>query len=158
MKRWQSKVMLHYQIDGIDQLAQYSAGDDCEIRWIILPDDFHSVYQFFREKNPDKPFDEKEMLKSYQACHENGEIYCALFSNDRILAMAAVEKYSERKWETGCVRVSRFERNKGYAKQICYFVTKYTLDNGRISTCCTEDDNIPMQKVIQALGFTRCES
>jgi hypothetical protein len=42
----------------------------------------------------------------------------------------------------------------------CHFdegKTKFILDNGYIATCRTEEDNISMQKVIHALGFTPCE-
>ena len=145
-----------YQIDSIDKLNEIIPADNFEIRWLKLPDDLYHVHLFSKDRKPDIIFDEKEMLETFQKWYEDGCIYCVLFIDNRIVAMAAVEKYSTDKWETGDVRVLRSERNKGYAKQICYFVTKHILDSGYIATCRTEEDNIPMQKVIQALGFTPC--
>ena len=146
-----------YQIDNIEKLKKFYPEEKAEIRWIKLPDDLYAMYLFSLDRKPDISFNEKESLEFFQKCHENGEIYCAIFVDELIVATAAVEKYTEDKWETGSVRVLRSERNKGYAKQICYFVTKFILDSGYIATCRTEEDNISMQKVIYALGFTPCE-
>ena len=148
---------ISYKIDDIKKLKKFYPDEKAEIRWIKLPDDLYSVYLFSKDRKPDIIFDEKEMLESFQKWYENGCIYCALFVNERIVASAAVEKYSEDKWETGDVRVLRDERNKGYAKQICYFVTKYILENNKTATCHTEEHNIAMQKVIDALGFKRVD-
>ena len=52
------------------------------------------------------------------------------------------------------VRVAREYRNKGLAYNICSFVLEYILENKRIPTMRTEEDNYPMQKVISKLGFT----
>jgi len=145
-----------YQIDNIEKLKKFYPAENTEIRWLKLPDDLYSLYLFSLDRNPDIVFDEKESFELFQKWAENGCIYCAVFAGERIVATAAVEKYSTDKWETGDVRVMRSERGKGYAKQICYFVTKFILDNGFIATCRTEEDNIPMRKVINSLGFSRC--
>ena len=146
-------MTLFYQIKDINKLKKYEPAEKAEIRWLKLPDDLYAVYLFSKDRKPDIVFNEKEMLDNFIKWRENGCIYCALFIDGRIAATAAVEKYSVDKWETGDVRVLRSERNKGYAKQICYFVTKYILESGITATCCTEEDNISMQKVINALGF-----
>jgi len=146
-----------YQIDNIEKLKYFRIEETAEIRWLELPSDLYSICLFSKDRKPDMVFDEKESLKSFQEWHDNGCMYCAIFAEGRIVAMAAVEKYSDDKWETADVRVLRAERNKGYAKQICYFVTKYILEHGYSATCRTEDDNISMQRVIHALGFNPCE-
>jgi RimJ/RimL family protein N-acetyltransferase len=146
-----------YQIDNIEILKKFYPEQKSKIRWIKLPDDLYALHLFSLDRKPDAVFNEKESLEFFQKCNENGDIYCAIFAGERIVATAAVEKYSEDKWETGSVRVLRSERNKGYAKQICYFVTKFILDSGYTATCRTGEDNISMQKVINALGFIRCE-
>jgi RimJ/RimL family protein N-acetyltransferase len=146
-----------YQIDNIEKLKKFYPEEKAEIRWIKLPDDLYAIHLFSLDRKPNVIFNEKESLDFFQKCYENGEIYCAIFVDERVVATAAVEKYSEDKWETGSVRVLRSERNRGYAKQICYFVTKFILENGYIATCRTEEDNISMQKVIHALGFTLCQ-
>ena len=145
-----------YQIDNIEKLKKFYPQDNAEIRWIKLPDDLYSMYLFAKDRNPDIVFNEKESFETFQKWAENGDIYCAVFVGERIVATAAVEKYCKDKWETGSVRVLHSERNKGYAKQICYFVTKFILDSGYIATCRTEEDNMPMQRVIHALGFIPC--
>ena len=150
-------IEILYQIDDIEKLFKFLPEENIEIRWLGLPDDLPFVHLFAKDRKPDIIFDENKELEKFISWYENGCIYCAIFENDRIVAMAAVEKYSDNKWETADVRVLTAERNKGYAKQICYFVTKYILKNERIATCRTEEDNIPMQKVIHALGFTPCE-
>jgi RimJ/RimL family protein N-acetyltransferase len=146
-----------YQIDNIDKLKKFYLQEESTIKWLNLQKDLYSVYLFSKDRKPDIIFDEKELFETFQKWSANGCIYCAIFADERIVGMAAVEKYSEDKWETADVRVIRSERNKGYAKQICYFVTKFILDSGHIATCRTEEDNIPMQKVIHALGFIPCK-
>lgn len=148
---------LVYQLDSIDKLKKISPDAKSEIRWLNLPDDLYAMHLFSLNRQPSVIFNKKESLEFFQKCHENGEIYCAVFINERIVATAAVEKYTQDKWETGSVMVLRSERNKGYAKQICYFVTKFILDSGYIATCRTEEHNIAMQKVIRSLGFTPCD-
>jgi len=150
-------MKLFYQIEDINNLVKFEPSEKAEIRWLKLPDDLYALHLFAKDRKPDIVFNEKESLEFFQEWYEKGCIYCALFVDGRIAATAAVEKYSIDKWETGDVRVLRSERNKGYAKQICYFVTKFILENAITATCCTEEDNIPMQKVIHALGFTPCQ-
>jgi len=36
---------------------------------------------------------------------------------------------------------------------VCAYVLEYILENNRIPTIRTEEDNYPMQKVISKLGF-----
>ena len=146
-----------YQIDNIEKLTKFHPEKNIEIRWLKLLDDLYSVHLFAKDRDPDIVFDGKESFELFQEWADNGCIYCAAFADERIVAMAAVEKYSSDKWETADVRVLRSERNKDYAKLICYFVTKFILDNGYIATCRTEEDNIPMQKVIHSLGFIPCD-
>lgn len=145
-----------YQIDYINKLKIFYPNAKAEIRWIKLPEDLYSIYLFSKDRKPDLVFDENESYELFQKWYENGCIYCAMFINGKIVATAAVEKYSDTKWETSDVRVMSSERGKGYAKQICFFVTKFILENGHIATCRTEEDNIPMQKVIQSLRFITC--
>jgi len=147
-----------YQIDSIQKLAKFYPEKNVEIRWIKLPDDLYAVHLFYTDREPGIVFDERASFELFQKWFENGCIYCAAFVDGCVVAMAAVEKYSSDKWETADVRVMRSERGKSYAKQICYFVTKFILDNGRIATCRTEEDNISMQRVIYSLGFIPCDT
>jgi len=84
---------------------------------------------------------------------EEGTIYAGLFIESKMVARACVEKYSNEAWEIADVRVAREFRNKGLAYHVCSYVLGYILENKRIPTIRTEEDNHPMQKVISRLGF-----
>ena len=140
-----------YQINSLGELNNVKKSDDVIIRWLKMPDDHALFYEHLREQSPDESFAPEDGLE----WAEQGILYCGLFKNGRMIARAAVEKYLEDKWETADVRVWVSERGNGYAKQICYFVTKFILENNKISTCRTETDNVAMQNVISALGFKK---
>ena len=84
-----------------------------------------------------------------------GTIYCGLFADGEMVARAAVEKYSEDKWEVSDVRTAREYRNHGCARQVCLFVMNYIFRHGRTATIRTEIDNTPMLSVIRSLGFEK---
>ncbi|MBE5949047.1 MAG: GNAT family N-acetyltransferase [Lachnospiraceae bacterium] len=88
--------------------------------------------------------------------YNKGTIYAGLFVEDKMVARACVEKYSDFYWEVGDVRVTKSYRNHGYAHEICIFVLNYIISQQKIPTMRTEDENIIMQKVIEDLGFTLC--
>lgn len=83
-------------------------------------------------------------------------IYAGIFTEDKMVARACVEKYSDTYWEVGDVRVATLYRNHGYAHEICAFVMNYIISQQKIPTMRTEENNIKMQKVIEDLGFTLC--
>ncbi len=84
---------------------------------------------------------------------EEGTLYCLLFEKGTPVARACVEKYSEEAWEIADVRVVKSFRNRGFACEVCSFVLQYILDNNKNATIRTEEDNYPMQRVIEKLGF-----
>lgn len=81
--------------------------------------------------------------------------YCGLFADGEMVARACVERYSSERWEIGDVRVAREHRGLGYAGEVCAFVLDYILSAGRTATMRTEDDNLPMRRVIARLGFIK---
>ena len=85
---------------------------------------------------------------------DEGTMYAGLFIDSRMVARASVEKYSNEAWEVADVRVVREFRNKGMAYNMCLYILQYILENKRIPTIRTEEDNYPMQKVILKLGFS----
>ena len=90
----------------------------------------------------------------WEEIYDEGTIYCILFENGIPVARACVEKYSNEAWEVADVRVVKSHRNKGVAYEVSLFVLKYIVDNKKIATIRTEEDNYPMQRVISKLGFT----
>jgi len=138
-----------YQIQSINELNVIPIDADIHIRWLKIPEDYEVFSEHLRDQNPDNTFTLDDWLK----WDAQGAPYCGLFKDGKMVARAAAEKYLPDKWETADVRVCRSERGKGYAKQICYFVTKFILENNKIATCRTEEHNIAMQHVIHSLGF-----
>ena len=140
-----------YQIESLSELNEIKNDEDVIIRWLKMPDDYDLFCDHLRERYPDREFS----LNDWLNWEEQGTPYCGLIKNGKMIARAAAEKYLEDKWETSDVRVWVHERGNGYAKQICYFVTKFILENNKIATCRTEEDNTAMQNVINALGFKK---
>ena len=143
-----------YELKDIENLNKPEIPEDLIIRWQKVPDDYPAMREFWLDKNPDwqSNVEEWEQWMEKEKT-ENSCFYCAAFINNKIVAIGSVEKYSEDKWETAFVRTLIAERNKGYAKMVCYFVTKYILDSGKIATCHTKEDNYPMHNVAKFLGF-----
>lgn len=92
--------------------------------------------------------------EKWRAWNENA-MYCGLFADGEMIARACVERYSPERWEVGDVRVAREYRNRGCAGEVCSFVLDYILSAGRTATIRTEDDNLPMRRVIARLGFIK---
>jgi len=138
-----------YQINSLSELNKIINDNDVIIRWLKMPDDYDLFCEHLREQYPGREF----FLEDWLKWEEQGTPYCGLFKSGKMVARAAAEKYLEDTWETADVRVWLSERGNGYAKQICHFVTKFILENNKIATCRTEEDNLAMQHVINALGF-----
>ena len=137
-----------YQISNISDLREPLPDPDVTIRW-LQPDDWEAFREHLNDQHPNRTFTREQ----WQEWTNQGVSYCGLFRDGKMLARAAVERYSETHWETGDVRTCRKVRSKGYAKQVSYFVTQYILENQRIATGHTEEDNIAMQHVFISLGF-----
>lgn len=90
----------------------------------------------------------------WEQAYADSTLYCGLFVDGKMVCRACVEKYSINKWEVGDVRTVREYRGNGYAHQICSFVLKYILAQGKTATIRTEEDNTAMKKVISDLGFS----
>lgn len=84
---------------------------------------------------------------------ERGINYCGLFADGQMVARACIEPLAPDVWEVADVRVNHRMRNRGYAKRVCHFIAEYILVNRRTVTIRTEEDNLPMQRVIAFLGF-----
>jgi hypothetical protein len=84
---------------------------------------------------------------------EDGYTYCAVIEDEKIIAVAAVWKYSSGQWEAAAVNTRAGFENRGLAKQVVSFVTSYILSQDKIPTLTTGEDNIPMRKVAEAIGY-----
>ncbi len=91
--------------------------------------------------------------KVWSDIEQSGTIYCGIFVGNKMVARAAVEKYSDDTWEVADVRTANEYRGRGYAHQLCLFVLYYIFKNEKNATMRTEDDNFKMQHIIKKLGF-----
>ena len=121
---------------------------DQNVRWLTVDD-----YELFCEHLKLCGQHVLERTK-WKQVYSDGTKYCGLFINGKMVCRACVEKYSLNVWEVGDVRTARLYRGKGYAHQVCSFVLKYILKQGKTATIRTENDNKVMKKVITDLGFS----
>lgn len=89
----------------------------------------------------------------WNSAKKEGYTYCAVIEEEKIIAMAAVWKYSEDKWEAAAVSTRKGYENKGLCKQAVSFVSDHILSEGKTATLTTAQDNLPMRKVAEALGY-----
>ncbi len=119
------------------------------IRWLTVQD--YEIFIQHLALCDQKPLSQD----TWKEIDAEGTVYCGLFQNSRMIARAAVEKYSPDRWEVADVRVVKSHRCQGYAFEVCAFVLRSILDAGKIATIRTEEDNLAMQRVIARLGFVR---
>ena len=85
----------------------------------------------------------------------NDIIYYGLYVNDVRVSGGSIEKYTQDKWETASIRTERDHRGHGYASQIVYFITIKILDQGKIATIRTFEENYAMTKIIRNFNFQK---
>ena len=120
-----------------------------DIRWLSQEE-----YPIFSEHL--KLCGQRQLPKAdWDEAYEEGIVYCGLFTEDKMVGRACVEKYSQNAWEVADVRVVQPCRNRGYAYRLCCFVLGYILSKGKTATIRTEEDNFAMQRVIGKSGFTK---
>lgn len=126
-----------------------------DIRWLSVED--YPIFSAHLEACGQKPLSESRWAEVYR----EGIVYCGAFAGDivgdivedKMIGRACVEKYSQNAWEIADVRVTKPYRNQEYAYRLCNFVLSYILSQGKIATIRTEEDNFPMRRVIEKLGF-----
>jgi len=121
--------------------------DSTNIRWLTR--DELSLFNDHLLLCGQKPLSQERWYHAY----DKGTVYCLFFDAKLPVARACVEKYSESMWEVADVRVSRDYRNQGLAYAVCIFVLNYILENKKVPTIRTEEDNFAMQRVIEKIGF-----
>jgi len=90
----------------------------------------------------------------WTGARRDGYEFCAIVNGEKLIAVAAVYRYSEDAWMLAAVSVDDpADRRQGCAKSVCSFVTAAILDAGRTATCITRADNIPMQRTAESVGF-----
>jgi RimJ/RimL family protein N-acetyltransferase len=133
------------------------------VRWLDWERDYELASTIWPKEHP-------LSRETWLEARELGYRYCAVVERRRVerrrvdrrpvgrprlLAIAAVWRYSETAWEAAAVRTRPDARRRGYAKAAVSFVTAHILDSGRRATCTTGQDNLAMQRTAEAVGFVR---
>lgn len=93
----------------------------------------------------------------WNEAREQGYQYCAVIEEGKIIARAAVWRYSDTAWELAAVFVREDHQRRGYGKSVCSCATATILDAGRIATCHTRTDNLAMRRTAESIGFQQAD-
>jgi predicted GNAT family acetyltransferase len=118
------------------------------VRWLDSDKDFYLMQAIEVEEG--EPLSREEWESWQKECQ-----FCAMVRDGKIISLAHAWKYSETAWEVAGVWTKEEFRCQGYARAVCSFVTSYILSCGRKATCSTRQNNVPMIKVAESLGFQR---
>lgn len=121
--------------------------DHYNVRWLDWEADFALSQEFWQAAGSPLAY------VDWLAAREASYTYCAIVQADKAVALAAVWRYSERAWEVAAVRTREGYRRRGLGKAVVSFVTQHILDQGRLATCATREDNVAMRKTMEAVGF-----
>ncbi|XMB87125.1 GNAT family N-acetyltransferase [Mycoplasmatota bacterium WC44] len=134
-----------YKINNMEGLKKFNFNN---IIWLSTTTHVEMINKFMVEND-------LFTLKSefLQECIDNGINYCALIKNERILAMGCVERYSNIYWETADIKVHVRNRNNGYGRIITSFISNYILLHEKVATSYTHENNLPMRRVLEDIGF-----
>jgi len=130
--------------------ATFVAHECAAVRWLDWDADFEMAQPFWPTGIP---FDRQDWEEARRA----GYRYCAVVEGNRIVAMAAVYRFSDEAWMLAAVRTAESHRCRGLGRQVSTFVTGHILNSGRLATCETRADNIPMIRTAESVGFRRSE-
>lgn len=76
-----------------------------------------------------------------------------IWKDGKIASRAGIWKYSDEAWEVAGVITRPEYRQKGYSSRIVRHCIAKILEQGRIATCTTGEDNIAMIKTAIKAGF-----
>ena len=130
------------KLDKNEQLNYYPSN---KVRWLDLDSEFEMVREYYSlissvDINKEDFIDPQWKM-------------CALVDDEKILAYAGVLFMTHSNWEIGAVSTHPEQRNKGYAKNVCSFIAKFILENGKQATCNTDINNHAMRKVMTDIGM-----
>jgi GNAT superfamily N-acetyltransferase len=125
------------------------------VRWLDWEQDYELASTIWPQEFP-------LSRETWLEARELGYRYCGvvdrrLDGGTRLLAIAAVWRYSETAWEAAAVRTQPDARRRGCAKAVVSFVTAHILDSGRRATCTTGQGNVAMQRTAESAGYRLVE-
>lgn len=127
--------------------ADFTPPEIDAVRWLARETDYALARELWATRGQE--------LSEADWCdaHDLGYTYAGIIVEGKLVACAAVWRYSEQAWEVAAVMTREGYRRRGYSKQVVAFVTAYILQQGRRPTCTTSDDNIAMLATARSVGF-----
>lgn len=136
--------MVHVEL--ICTLADFRPAPAVHVRWLDWEQDFALAQAFWPPEFPLTP-------EIWAEARDLGYHYCAIIENGQIVSTAAEYRCADDAWMVAAVRTSSTFQRRGYAKAVVSFVAQGILDAGRIAFCQTRQDNIPMIRAAESVGF-----
>lgn len=121
----------------------------CEqVRWLAPQADFYRYQQMLQTRGVAPP-----TLEEWLEWHAQGYSFAASVHQGTIRAIAAVLKHSESDWELAGVRTLEAHQRQGHGTAVSSFLTEYILSRQQRAICHTHDDNLPMRRILDKLGY-----
>lgn len=117
-----------------------------QVRWLDWEQDFALAQAYWPPHLPLTP-------KIWAEIHDLGYHYCAVVVDGQIASLAAEYRCSDDAWMVAAVSTAPAFQRRGYGKAVVSFVTQGILDAGRIAFCLTREDNLPMIRTAESIGF-----
>jgi RimJ/RimL family protein N-acetyltransferase len=91
--------------------------------------------------------------EEWRQFHAEGCRHADLLVDGHAVSTAGLWPRTDEEWGPIAVSTAPDHRNKGYCKALISFVTQAVLDAGKRAVIVTRDDNAPMRRVAEALGY-----
>jgi RimJ/RimL family protein N-acetyltransferase len=127
-------------------VATFKSCQSYPVRWLDWEADFEGAQGLW-------PTDFPLTRTIWEEAREAGYRYCGVVEGDRLVACAAVWRYSDAEWEVAAVRTREAYRGRGYGRAVVSFATAHILAQGRVATCHTAETNLAMRRVAARVGF-----
>ncbi len=130
----------------VSRLTDFRPVGIVNARWL----ESHSDYELARAMWADfMELSREEWLSFWDQGYE----YCGIVDNGSLVARAAVWRCSDGAWELAAVATLPEYQRRGLAREVCSLATSRILGAGRLATCNTRADNVPMRRTAVAIGF-----
>ena len=124
--------------------------DMWQVRWIT--EDDHEAFA--------KPFRKWDThgwtLEEFRQYQSEGNLFCGVFFDGRLCALAGLWKRAEDVWEVIAVGTMEEYQHRGMAKSCVYFMAEYIFQHCEVASYGTWENNIASIRTAQSVGFKYC--
>ncbi|MBN2391460.1 MAG: GNAT family N-acetyltransferase [Anaerolineae bacterium] len=133
-------------VELICTLSDFHPASASHVHWLDWEQDFALAQAFWPPDLPLTP-------EIWAEARDLGYHYCAIVEDGQIASIAAEYRCVDDAWMVAAVGTAPAFRRCGYAKAVVSFVTQGILDAGRVAFCQTREDNLPMIRTAESVGF-----